>query len=122
MERGGKRSATPLWIFAQVSTKAPSPLRSAGARQMNLSNVPMKLRNILLLFLVACGVGLTGAQTRHPKRATKTPSTTQAAPRGSAAKYSAFLHSSEKHQSIACSACHKLPTDWTAKRDFPDTA
>jgi len=82
----------------------------------------MKLRNILLLFLAACAAGLTGAQTRHPKRVTKPPSATEAAPRGSAAKYSAFLHSSEKHKSLACNACHKLPTDWTAKRDFPDAA
>ncbi len=65
---------------------------------------------------------IVAAQTRHPKRATKTTSTTQVAPRGSAARYSAFLHSSDKHQSLACNECHKLPTDWTAKRDFPDAA
>src|SRR5258707_4814542 len=65
---------------------------------------------------------IVAAQTRHPKRATRTTSTAQQAPRGSAAKYSAFLHSSEKHKSLACNACHKLPTAWTAKRDFPDAA
>ncbi len=32
MERGGKRSATPLWIILSA-TKTP-PLRSAGALQM----------------------------------------------------------------------------------------
>ena len=82
----------------------------------------MKHRNILLLIFVVCAVALAGAQTRHPKRVSKPTSTTQAAPRGSAAKYSAFLHSSEKHKSLACNACHKLPTVWTAKRDFPDAA
>ncbi|HSP64206.1 MAG TPA: hypothetical protein VLQ90_14550, partial [Pyrinomonadaceae bacterium] len=51
----------------------------------------------------------------------KTAATPQA-PRGSAAKYSAFLHSSDKHKSLTCDACHKLPTAWTAKRDFPDAA
>jgi hypothetical protein len=74
-----------------------------------------------LVFLVIITV-VVPAQTRHPRRATKPPSTTQQAPRGSAAKYSAFLHSSEKHKSLACNACHKLPTAWTAKRDFPDAA
>ncbi|MFN2514319.1 MAG: hypothetical protein ABR568_23260, partial [Pyrinomonadaceae bacterium] len=37
MECGGKRSATPLWILARgdnARSKAPSPLRSAGALQM----------------------------------------------------------------------------------------
>jgi hypothetical protein len=86
-----------------------------------LSNVLMKLRNILLLLLVACAAALTGAQTRRPKRPAKTAASQQA-PRGSAAKYSAFLHSSEKHKGLTCNACHKLPTDWTAKRDFPDAA
>lgn len=73
-----------------------------------------------LFFAVIAFVAL--AQTRHPQRSTKPTSTTQAAPRGSAAKYSAFLHSSDKHKSLACNACHKLPTAWTAKRDFPDAA
>jgi hypothetical protein len=36
--------------------------------------------------------------------------------------YSAFLHSSEKHKSLACNDCHKVPTTWTAKRNFPDVA
>jgi hypothetical protein len=39
-----------------------------------------------------------------------------------AAKYSAFLHSSDKHKSLACNACHKVPTAGNAKRDFPDVA
>ena len=82
----------------------------------------MKHRNTLLLISIACAAALTGAQTRHPKRVKTTASTAQQAPRGSAAKYSAFLHSSEIHKSLACNACHKLPTAWTAKRDFPDAA
>src|SRR5256714_3234177 len=61
------------------------------------------------------------AQTRRRPRPTQTKTQTQA-PRGSAAKYSAFLHSSDKHKSLACNACHKVPTAWTAKRDFPDVA
>jgi len=89
---------------------------------MNVSDDLMKLRAILLLISVACAAALTGAQTRHPRRATKPPSTVQPVPRGSAAKYSTFLHSSEKHKSLACNACHKIPTAWTAKRDFPDAA
>jgi hypothetical protein len=66
-------------------------------------------------------LNIVAAQTRRPKRPAQTAAT-QPAPRGSAAKYSAFLHSSEKHKSLACNACHKLPTAWTAKRDFPDAA
>lgn len=61
------------------------------------------------------------AQTRRRTPATQPQSQTQAA-RGSAARYSAFLHSSDKHKSLACNACHKVPTAWTAKREFPDVA
>jgi len=32
------------------------------------------------------------------------------------------MHSSAKHQTLACNACHKVPTVWTAKRAFPDVA
>jgi hypothetical protein len=66
-------------------------------------------------------LNIVAAQTRRSKRPVKTAAAQQA-PRGPAAKYSAFLHSSEKHKSLACNACHKLPTAWTAKRDFPDAA
>ncbi len=62
------------------------------------------------------------AQTRLPQRVKKPSPKQQQAPRGSAEKYSAFLHSSEKHKSLACNACHKIPTGWTARRDFPDVA
>jgi Cytochrome c7 and related cytochrome c len=95
--------------------------------------VPTALRKLVVLLRVlavtaslstgCCLVlNIVAAQTRHPNPVSKPTSTTQAAPRGSAAKYSAFLHSSDKHKSLACNACHKLPTAWTAKRDFPDAA
>src|SRR5882762_1384859 len=83
----------------------------------------------LLLFAISLAMGViyprlsveevANAQRRRPKRVTS--SSTQA-PRGSATKYSAFLHSSEDHKSLACNACHKVPTKWTAKRGFPDVA
>src|SRR5882762_5006352 len=83
----------------------------------------------LLLFAISLAMGViyprlsveevANAQRRRPKRVTS--SSTQA-PRGSATKYSAFLHSSEDHKGLACNACHKVPTKWTAKRDFPDVA
>jgi hypothetical protein len=83
----------------------------------------------LLLFAIALAIGVicprwsaaevAAAQRRRPKRVT---SSSAQAPRGSATKYSAFLHSSEKHKGLACNACHKVPTDWTAKRAFPDVA
>jgi|SRR5882672_154372 len=73
------------------------------------------------LFLVVISV-VTPAQTRRRKRTPRPGSTVQQAPAGPAAKYSSFLHSSEKHKSLACNACHKLPTEWTAKRGFPDAA
>src|SRR6266478_6368693 len=37
MECGGKRSATPLWMTIDVRSKAPSPLRSAGAVQKGVT-------------------------------------------------------------------------------------
>src|SRR5882762_11354627 len=83
----------------------------------------------LLLFAISLAMGViyprlsveevANAQRRRPKRVTS--SSTQA-PRGSATKYSAFLHSSEDHKGLACNACHKVPTKWTAKRGFPDVA
>jgi hypothetical protein len=67
-------------------------------------------------------VAITAAQPRPRKRVPKPGPAQQQAPRGSAAKYSAFLHSSAKHQGLACNSCHKVPTEWTAKRAFPDVA
>ena len=60
------------------------------------------------------------AQTRRRKTVAKPA--TQQAPKAPLAKYSAFQHSSDKHKSLACNACHKVPTAWTAKREFPDVA
>jgi len=73
-----------------------------------------------LVLLFAIGAVVTNAQTRR-RRAVSKPSNQQTS-KGSAPKYSAFLHSSDKHQSLACNSCHKVPTTWTAKRDFPDVA
>ena len=71
----------------------------------------------LMLIILGCAVAFTSSQIRRRS----TPAQTQA-PRGSAAKYSGFLHSSGKHKGLECKACHKIPTVWTAKRDFPDVA
>lgn len=73
----------------------------------------------LMLIILGCAVAFTSSQTRRRPRTT--PAQIQA-PRGSAAKYSRFLHSSGKHKSLECNACHRIPTVWTAKRDFPDVA
>jgi hypothetical protein len=62
---------------------------------------------------------VANAQRGRPK---SVPSATQPAAKGSATKYSAFQHSSDKHKTLVCNACHKVPTVWTAKRDFPDVA
>lgn len=85
--------------------------------------VPLRpLHLILFVLIFAIGaVAITGTQTRPRKRVPK-PSPQQQAPKGSAAKYSAFMHTSDNHQSLACNACHKVPTEWTAKRIFPDVA
>jgi Cytochrome c7 and related cytochrome c len=74
-------------------------------------------RAVLLIGVTSVAVALCAAQTR---RRSSRATSTQAAK--SASKYSAFLHSSNKHQSLKCDACHKIPTAWTAKRDFPDVA
>ncbi len=78
-------------------------------------------RIIILLMFVACAVGSTTAQTRS-RKPTARPPVKQQAPRGTTDKYSHFLHSSEKHKSLECSTCHRIPTVWTAKREFPDVA
>ncbi len=82
----------------------------------------MKHRLIpVLVSIFAIGAVVTSAQPRR-RRSVAKPSNQQQASRVSAAKYSAFLHSSDKHKGLACNACHKVPTAWTAKRDFPDVA
>jgi hypothetical protein len=100
----------------EETRKAPLTLRSAGALQILMSR-----RILILLALLICIASLATAQTRRRRPRPKTQAQQQA-PRGAAVKYSAFLHSSEKHKSLACNDCHKIPTTWTAKRDFPDVA
>ena len=97
-------------------TKADSLFQSAHSDKYEMIR-----RTILYLIIAVCAVALAAAQTRRRKRATKPPANQQA-PRGTAGKYSHFLHSSEKHQSLVCNACHRVPTVWTAKREFPDVA
>jgi len=80
-------------------------------------------KRIGALFAICfCFAVIIAAQTRRRAPTTQRRPTTVQAARGSAAKYSAFLHSSEKHKSLTCNECHKIPTTWTAKRDFPDVA
>jgi len=81
----------------------------------------MKRRVLLIMVFAAAIAAITVAQTRRRPPSTR-PTTQPQAPRGSAAKYSAFLHASEKHKGLACNACHKIPTAWNAKREFPDVA
>ncbi|HEX5703112.1 MAG TPA: hypothetical protein VFX97_07935 [Pyrinomonadaceae bacterium] len=81
----------------------------------------MRLRIIILLVFGVTAAAIVAAQTRRRPPARRPPAQAQA-PRGSAAKYSAFLHSSDKHKSLECNACHKIPTTWTAGRAFPDAA
>src|SRR6266480_4843489 len=75
-----------------------------------------------MFYLYPTSRGSIAAQTRRPGRSSRPPSSRQQATTGSAAKYSLFLHSSDKHKSLDCNACHRVPTTWTAKRDFPDVA
>jgi len=79
----------------------------------------------VILIMMIAGVAIvwhsSTAQTRRRPRTTR-PATQTQAPRAPASKYSAFLHSSEKHKSLKCNECHKTPTTWTARRDFPDVA
>ena len=77
-------------------------------------------RTITLFIVAASAVALT-AQTRRRRPATRPATQTQPA-RAPASKYSAFLHSSEKHKGLKCNECHKVPTSWTARRGFPDVA
>jgi hypothetical protein len=81
----------------------------------------MKRQLTFCLIAIAAVATITAAQTRR-RRPSIRPATQPQAPRGSAAKYSAFLHSSEKHKSLNCNACHRIPTPWNAKREFPDVA
>ena len=78
----------------------------------------MTRRIILLITFAAGAMILCAGQTRRRSSPARTDQATPTA----AAKYSSFLHSSEKHKGLECNACHKIPTVWTARRDFPDVA
>src|SRR2546421_4693538 len=98
------------WIykyFAPTALLKGTPLRSA-------------VTGMMLTCILATNNSITG-QARRRKSVAR-PLATQPAPKGPATKYSSFLHSSDKHKGLACNACHKLPTAWTAKRAFPDVA
>jgi len=75
---------------------------------------------LVSIITALCGIVLICAAPLAQTR--RQPRTQPQAPRGSAAKYSIFLHASEKHKGLACNACHKIPTAWNANRDFPDVA
>src|SRR5258707_14198165 len=82
--------------------------------------VPLRLKlfiksrsTFVLMLILAIGVV---AQTRRRQPVSKP--VTQQAPKGSRTMYSYFQHSSDKHKRLACNACHKVPTAWTAKSDF----
>src|SRR6266550_5075904 len=97
------------FAFLRGDLCAPLRLRFSLKRHLTLG--------LILIFTI--GTVASSAQTRRRKWVSK-PST-QAA-KGTATKYSGFLHSTDKHKGLACNACHKVPTAWTAKRDFPDVA
>jgi len=78
-------------------------------------------KKISALLVISFCITAIAAQTGRRPRTTRPAPQTQA-PRGSATKYSAFLHASDKHKSLQCNACHKIPTAWNAKREFPDVA
>ena len=85
------------------------------------SSRAIKVRIIIVITSVLSLTAIIAAQTRRRPQ-TSRPATQTQAPRGAASKYSAFQHSSEKHKSLKCNECHKVPTTWTAKREFPDVA
>ena len=90
-----------------------------GSRKDAKSERNAKIVAVFIVFL--CLAGIIGGQTRRRPRPSRPALQTQA-PRAPAAKYSAFLHSSEKHKNLKCNECHKVPTAWTARREFPDVA
>src|SRR6266513_2072415 len=90
-------------------------------------SVPTALRKRAPLFrifsftlsaLLACIV-LNGVLAQTLRRRPRSKPSTQQAPKATASKYSVFLHSSEKHKTLTCNACHKIPTTWNARREFP---
>ena len=104
LQRNAEKAASP----SSAETSAPSAVEFYFHRT---------LATAFIFILALCAITIVAAQTRRGTRLNS-----QTAPRASAAKYSVFLHSSDKHKTLACNACHKIPTAWNAKRDFPDVA
>ena len=104
-----------------MSSSVASAKSSANSAVKSAVRYPIARRLTLLFIIMGCAVAIVAAQTRRRPRTSK-PAPQQQAARGPATKYSAFVHSSDKHKSLACNACHKIPTAWNAKRDFPDVA
>jgi hypothetical protein len=77
-------------------------------------------RPIFSVLLIGCAIACVIAQTRRKRPSTR-PTQPQTS-RGKVTKYSTFLHLTEKHKSLKCEDCHKIPTEWNAKRAFPDVA
>jgi hypothetical protein len=102
------------------AARPPEHEKAPSSRRTPKSSV-MKRPIIALLTISFALAAIVAGQTRRGSRTTK-PATQTRPARGTPAKYSAFLHSSDKHKSLACNACHKIPTVWNAKRDFPDVA
>src|SRR5438874_3806097 len=80
-----------------------------------------KIFSVTLSALLACIV-LNGVLAQTRRRRPRPKPSTQQAPKAATSKYSVFLHSSEQHKTLTCNACHKIPTTWNARRNFPDVA
>jgi hypothetical protein len=102
-------------VIVRYKHSVPTALRRPAALSATLL-----IAGAAFLFSSFLLDGVEAQNRRRPSR--PRPATQQQAPRASATKYSAFLHFSEKHKSLACNDCHKVPTSWSAKRDFPDVA
>jgi len=113
--------ASSLALFDSRFALIASEDACAQVRPAHSKISVIKRHSIFCLIAVAAVTTITGAQTRRRQQPPQ-PSPQQQAPRGSAAKYSAFFHASEKHKGLACDDCHKIPTAWNAKREFPDVA
>src|SRR5438552_4053663 len=92
-------------------------MRGVSGALQSVARSLMKLR-IISFFLI--GVSLAVVAAAQSRRRPRGPR--PAAPRGAATRYAEFLHTSDKHKALACNACHKIPTEWSGQRAFPDVA
>jgi c(7)-type cytochrome triheme protein len=105
-----RRDAENAEIARSRSTKS---LRDLCDLCVSAVNAPSRLSILTTVAILASAVSLSVLTAVG-----RAPATNSSPPQGNDQDYSKFLHTSQRHASLACSACHRR-TDNSAQPSFP---